>query len=73
MYFTKKKIYEHLPTLKLNDNNIEWMSTFKYLGLTLDTPTLTWKQHFEEACRQGNQQINILKSPNWNYMGADRK
>ena len=73
MYFTKKKISDHLPTLKLKENNIEWTPTFKYLGLTLDAPTLTWKQHIEEACRQGNQRINILKALTGTTWGADRE
>ena len=73
MCFTKQQILEHLPTLKLQHNDIEWVKTFRYLGLTLDAPTLTWKVHVEETCRQGNLRVNILKSLAGTTWGADRE
>ena len=72
MCFTKKKVLEHLPTLKLQDADIEWVRTFKYLGLTFDAPTLTWKAHIEGVCRQGYQRVNILKALAGTW-GADRE
>ena len=72
MCFTKKRIQEDLPTLRLQNTEIEWMKKFKYLGLTLDAPTLLWKDHVEEACRQGLQRINILKALAGTTWGADR-
>ena len=72
MCFTKKRILEDLPALKLQNTDIEWVGEFRYLGVTLDAPTLTWKSHIKETCRQGLQRINILKSLAGTTWGADR-
>ena len=72
MCFTKKRVLDQLPTLKLQHTDIEWVKTFKYLGLTFDAPTLTWKEHIEETCRQGLQRVNILKALTGTTWGADR-
>ena len=71
MMFTKRRITE-VPTLTVKGNDIEWTKTFKYLGLTFDAPTLTWKTHIEDICRQGNQRLNILKSLAGTTWGAER-
>ncbi|CAL4067567.1 unnamed protein product, partial [Meganyctiphanes norvegica] len=71
MIFTKKRL-PNPPTLTIKGNNIEWVKTFKYLGLTFDAPTLTWKSHIEETCRQGTQRLNILKALAGTTWGADR-
>ncbi|CAL4133350.1 unnamed protein product, partial [Meganyctiphanes norvegica] len=41
---------------------IEWVKTFKYLGLLFDAPTLTWTEHIEDTCRQGLQRVNVIKA-----------
>ena len=64
---------DDLPTLKLQNTDIEWVRTFKYLGLTFDSPTLLWNTHVEDICRQGNQRVNILKSMAGTTWGADRE
>ena len=73
MYFTKKNIPEQLTTLRVNGEDIEWVKSFKYLGLTFDAPTLTWQKHIEETCRQCHQRVNILKALTGTTWGADRE
>ena len=57
MCFTKKKVKEKLlePAfqLKLNQENIAWTTKLKYLGVTLDAPTLTWKLQYEDLVKEG--------------------
>ena len=72
MLFTKKKTPEILPTLTVTGNTIEWVKTFKYLGLTFDAPTLKWKTHIKETCQQGTQRVNILKALAGTTWGAER-
>ena len=73
MCFTKKRVLDLLPTLRVNGEDIEWVKTFKYLGLIVDAPTLTWKKHIEETCRQAHQRVNILKALTGTTWGADRE
>ena len=73
MIFTKKRLPEDLPVLSVIGNVVEWVKSFKYLGLTLDAPTLTWKKHVEEICRQGTQRLNILKALAGTTWGAERE
>ena len=73
MCFTKKRVLDLLPTLRVNGEDIEWDNTFKYLGLTFDAPTLTWRNHIEETCRQAHQRVNILKALPGTTWGTDRE
>ena len=63
MCFTKKRVMERLEepefTLKINQEEIEWVKTCKYLGVTLDAPSLTWKEHYEELTREGLQRVDL--------------
>ena len=72
MMFTKKKIPDILPELKINDTQIEWVRSFKYLGLTLDAPTLTWKDHIREIQRDATQRLNVMRAIAGASWGADR-
>ena len=75
--FTKKRIGEILqdPTLqlKLNQETIEWVKSVRYLGVTLDAPTLTWKKHYEELTREGQQRINIMRAISGTTWGANKE
>ena len=73
MCFTKKRIPNNLPDLTVLGETIEWVKSFKYLGLIFDAPTLTWRKHVEDTCRQGHQRINIMKSLAGTTWGADRE
>ena len=75
--FTKKRIGAKLQDpnfqLKLNQQNIEWAEHIKYLGVTLDAPTLTWKKHYEDLAREGQQRINIMRAISGTTWGANRE
>ena len=75
MCFTKKKISEKLQNpifqLKLNQDNIEWTKEMKYLGVTLDAPTLTWKLQYEDLVKEGVKRINIMQAISGTTWGAN--
>ena len=73
MYFTKKRIEDQLPILRVRNEEVEWVKTFKYLGLTFDSPTLTWKEHIEDTCRQGLQRVNTMKAMAGQTWGAEKE
>ena len=62
MCFTKQKVLDRKPTLKINNTDIEWVLTFKYLGVTFDAPTLTWAAHINDVCRDCVQRLNIMRA-----------
>ena len=79
MVFTKKTIQKDpinhqqiLPTLTVNNVDIEWKQEVRYLGLTLDGPTLTWKQHVNKVTRICTGRLNILRALTGTSWGADR-
>ena len=73
----KKRLHDKLEKpenqLKINGEEIEWVKTTKYLGVTLDAPTLTWKNHYEEMVRAGVQRINIMRAISGTNWGANRE
>ena len=73
MCFTKQKVMDRLPTFRIEDEDILWVRKFSYLGVTLDAPTLTWREHVEEICREGNQRLNIMRALAGSSWGADRQ
>ena len=75
MIFTKKKIpkLDEITKFKVNNEDVEWVKSFRYLGLTLEAPTLTWKLHFQELCREGVQRLNILRAVAGSSWGASRE
>ena len=73
MIFTNKKLPNILPTLKINETEIEWVQSFKYLGLTFDAPTLTWKEHIKELQRDTTQRLNVMRAIAGSSWGADRE
>ena len=44
MYFTRKRI-TNIPPILLNNTPLNFTTTHKFLGLTLDSPHLTWRDH----------------------------
>ena len=78
MIFTKKRIPKDadnqpvLPTLKLNGENIRWEKTFRYLGMKLDGPTLTWKHHIDDLRDKCAERLKILRALTGTSWGPDR-
>ena len=72
MCFTQRRNLQ-LPTLKILNEDIRYVQTFKYLGLTLDAPFLTWKAHIDDLTIQANQRLNIMRALAGTSWGAERE
>ena len=68
MYISRKKLPNN--DLKLNNVNIEFVNTHKFLGLIIDR-SLTWKahiKHIKQRCESDLRLLTILSAQKW---GAD--
>ena len=64
--FTRRRIKVQ-PTLKLNNTRIEWVDSFKYLGMILDSK-LNWTQHIKKTLNKATLalvQCRKLLGQNW--------
>ena len=73
MCFTKQKVLNRKPTLRINNSDIDWVQEFKYLGVTCDAPTLTWTRHTDILCNEGLQRQNIMRALAGSTWEADRE
>ncbi|CAL4145460.1 unnamed protein product, partial [Meganyctiphanes norvegica] len=71
MCFTKKA--DKTPRLTLEGSEIEVVQTFKYLGMTLDAPTLTWGAHINMLKSECMARINIMRALAGTTWGANRE
>lgn len=69
--FSKKKI-NNLPTLKIGNQILSFVTSTKILGMHFDTK-LTWKLHILNTINECKRRINILKCLAHNNWGADRQ
>ena len=60
-YFTRKKIGAPI-TLNINGQSIQYMKSQKLLGLFLDSPYLTWKDHITYLKKDCIRRMDLLKS-----------
>ena len=68
MYFTKMQIPNPLPVIKISSSHIEYVNEFKYLGLTFDSPRLSYKKHIlklKDSCTKSLSVIKFLSHPKW--------
>ena len=70
MCFTLKK--QRQVILTLEDQEIEVVKEFKYLGMYLDAPRLTWNKHVQYTRNNCQQGLNIMKYVSSKKWGADR-
>ena len=70
MCFTTKT--HKTPVLTLNGEKIIIEETFKYLGMVLDAPYLTWNKHIKMITKKCNKNLNILRALTGTKWGADR-
>ena len=72
MYFTKKL---HSPPRSINLRNqpIEYVEEFKFLGLTLDSPRLTYRKHILSLQSSCNKSISVMKFMSHYRWGSDRE
>ena len=61
------------PRLFLNNQEIEAVDEYKYLGVTFDAPWLTWGKHIKDLLNSCESIINLMKSMAFSKYGADRK
>ena len=71
MVFTNKKLGVPAP-IYMNEVPIEYVKTYRYLGMVFDAPKLTWKSHIEYTRDSTLPRINILKAISAKQWGADR-
>ena len=70
MIFCRNKT-EHYISLKINNQNIEYVNQFKFLGLIFDTK-FTWNDHINYIEKYCNKRINLLKFVSGTKWGANR-
>ena len=71
MIFTRKSV---LPMyLNINSVNIEFVPSHKIIGMMLDSPGFTWKNHINYVKSTCLPRINLLRSISHHHWGADRK
>lgn len=59
--------------IKINNSPIEFVMNYKYLGMTLDKPRLSWTGHIKVLTEKILKKVNIMKSISNQHWGADRK
>lgn len=67
-----KKRNQQGPELKINNMNIKYVQTKKFLGINFDYK-LNWKPHIEQLKKDCNSRLNILRTTSHFKWGADKK
>ena len=70
MVFTRKQVVP-IP-LMLVGSHVEYVQDFKFLGVVLDSPRLTWHKHVEHVQQRSHKALNLLKAVshhNWGQIG----
>ena len=70
--FTRRKV-ENRPNLTLNNNRLPETNSKKYLGLTWDSPRLTWTAHVNNVVAETKKRLDIMKKISGSKYGATRK
>ena len=60
MCFTRKRV-NAIPSIKLNDTTVPFVTEHCWLGLKLDGPTLNWKKHIEYLKITCCKRLDIMK------------
>ena len=68
--FTKPE--DNTPRLFLGNEEIEVVKTFKYLGMVMDAPNLTWNVHLNKLRDDCNARLSIMRAFTGTTWGADR-
>lgn len=71
LFFDRNKTIP-LP-LRLNNTDIPYVDYFKFLGVTFDSPSLSWSNHINGLKSDCQSRISLLKSLTSNDWGSDRK
>ena len=54
----KKKLVSH--TYHLNNSPLEWVDTYKYLGVKIQNK-LSWGEHIQEVSNKATRVLNVLR------------
>ena len=68
MCFTLKR--QKQVILTLGNNDIEVVRDFKYLGMILDAPRLSWNKHILYTKNRCHQGLNVVKYVSSKKMGG---
>ena len=71
MYFTRKSLVPR--QIRISTHCLEYVKDFKYLGLTFDSPKLTYKTHIQKITNSCTKSSSILKYLSSNHQGCDRE
>ena len=72
MIFSNKQPKGEIKKLKLEDNTLDYVKHFKFLGLIFDCQ-LNWTQHINYIYNSCVKRINILRSVSGTKWGASRQ
>ena len=61
MYFTNKRI-TNIPGITLNNTPLNFVTNYRFLGLILDGPHLTWREHVENLRINCQRKLDVMKS-----------
>lgn len=72
MYFTTKCKFPQ-PNLQIVIQPSEWVPTYKFLRITLDSCYLTFRPHIANLVQAGTSHLNLFHSLSSTCCGAERK
>ncbi|XP_018025258.1 uncharacterized protein LOC108680853 [Hyalella azteca] len=70
--FTRKRNIHPIPALHISGTAIQIARHHRLLGLTLDSPTLTWKAHINHLLTHSQKRLNILRVLSGSKFGGSR-
>ena len=71
MYFTNRLDYP--ASIWLSGHELEYVRTYKFLGVIFDSPKLSFRYHVEHVKKRCIKKVAIMKSICGNRWGADRR
>ena len=71
MIFARKHV--HPLSLRMNNVDIEFVPSHKFLGMMLNSPGLAWRNHVNYVKSACLPKIDLLRSISHHYQKADRK
>ena len=73
MIFTETENLTNQRILKICNYNIEYVTNYKFLGVTFDGPSLKWTSHVNQLKIDCNKRLSIMKSISHHHWGSDRR
>ena len=70
MMMTLKRI--DTPKINISNTPIEFVDKYKYLGMIIDGPRLSWASHIKTITEKCIPKVNLMKAISNHHWGADR-